>query len=186
VISAEGLVSGGDGQCDAWARLLQRVLSAQSEAFVGKAPRVLIKPLQNPAETASALEFLVKKYSTAGPGQSGSGAFPYRYNHACPAPPDWAWPDGGEVIDAIGMPGQNSADPASSFAVHVVVLYEGEYYDPSYGLGPYPGNVTGARDWENSSVFGFAGQVPGPRLGVRLNNPQVAELVFTTIDVVQP
>ncbi len=48
-------------------------------------------------------------------------------------------------------PGQNNPIPPPVFKDHAIVKFNGKYYDPSYGTGPYSSPV----DWENNSIDGF-------------------------------
>lgn len=46
------------------------------------------------------------------------------------------WPQS-EAFDQLGVPAQNSPDPASVFGSHWVVWFDDQLWDPSYGSGPF-------------------------------------------------
>jgi len=53
--------------------------------------------------------------------------------------------------DELGLPGQGNPDPRGVFADHCIVEYQGEYYDPSYGIPKRSSKI----DWEDSVIAGF-------------------------------
>ena len=62
-------------------------------------------------------------------------------------------PNGNEFFDVeqIGVPGQGNQDPRAYFKIHAIVKYNGKYYDPSYGTGPF----SNAQEWKETSIDGF-------------------------------
>jgi hypothetical protein len=44
--------------------------------------------------------------------------------------------------------------PLGAFGDHALVRYDGKYYDPSYGTGPFDSLV----EWEDASIDGFGVQ----------------------------
>jgi len=56
-----------------------------------------------------------------------------------------------QIIDLKGVAGQGNEDPYSEFENHFIVMYNHEYYDPSYG-----GDIYNTKEkWENASLDGF-------------------------------
>lgn len=77
------------------------------------------------------------------------------------------------------MPGQGNPNPPGGFFNHFIVKYDGKYYDPSYGGGPFDTQ----NDWENASLDGFfidTGLVVGGKRVqyAKKNDPTVVETVF--------
>lgn len=60
-----------------------------------------------------------------------------------------------EVVDKPGLPGQNTANPKSTFSDHTIVKISGTYYDPSYGM-----QFATIQAWETASVAGFVARDP--------------------------
>ena len=116
---------------------------------------------------------LIKNWEFTGVGTSGVAAYPYQNTLADPtrkpfSNPDldgfasimrkhatngweYYWGATEEVKDKPGIPGQNNANPKSTFANHIVVEIGGKIYDPSYGTGPFNNLLA----WEDASVAGF-------------------------------
>jgi len=109
------------------------------------------------------LGIAVKNYSWSPPGQqqvmpvenpAGSGDY---------------YPAGD---DQVGVSGQGCTDPLSTFDNHAVVMYDGEIFDPSYGLGPYDGSGNNAGgdallEWQRTSLDGLtAAPVSGGQVQV--------------------
>jgi hypothetical protein len=57
-----------------------------------------------------------------------------------------------DFIDLPGAPGQDSKDPPGQFNQHQVLKFDGAYYDPSYGLGPFSSLL----ELETAEFAGFA------------------------------
>ena len=55
-----------------------------------------------------------------------------------------------QVTDLPGVPGQGTTNPQSIFDNHVLVLFKGVYYDPSYGK-----SYNSLADFEDRAVVGF-------------------------------
>lgn len=136
------LIQNLNGQCDAWASLMEQVLKAQgvstiSESSIG---RITLHP-NSSATTMPSLGFAIKNW-----GRSGMGI---------PFPPDEGrsflivLSDAGIIgsvpprsqdnnlcWDMAGVHGQgNSPNPPSLFTVHKIVRVGNLNYDPSYGNG---------------------------------------------------
>jgi len=58
------------------------------------------------------------------------------------------------AVDLSGVPGQGNANPVAIFGDHALVLHAGNYYDPSYGTGPFNSLL----EWEDSSIDGYGVQ----------------------------
>jgi hypothetical protein len=58
----------------------------------------------------------------------------------------------GDLLNVDGLAGQNSPRPSEKFFdFHFIVLADGGYYDPSYGV-----TYTGERAFETSALVGYA------------------------------
>lgn len=172
VTVAGDLIQSENGQCHAWAELLQRCAQIHG---IGSAEvrRIRPKPVVVPDSCdGTQPKLLVKNYTLVDPTfVTGCAEYPYCFNSPCPgagAP----WPNEA-VADAAGVQGQDEPDPMSYFDQHFIVKYGGQYYDPSYGASPF----NSVADWENASIFGYATTVGqwDLRLGVRLDDPAIQE-----------
>lgn len=97
---------------------------------------VTLKPGPHPTPgVPSPLGFIVKNWTFPSVGSSGWQAYPYLNIPGVPLRKhtfyDWKFAD---AKDAPGIPGQGNDNPASLFEKHFVVLIDGVYYDPSYGV----------------------------------------------------
>jgi hypothetical protein len=123
--STAALLSNGDGQCGAWAKLFIDLRKVQG--IDDSNEYVLFEPIADDG-------FIVKNWTFSGTGLSGNTTYPYlnvtdsfligltKYNFRF-----------AEVKDATGVAGQGNSNPASLFNNHQVVI-GGVYYDPSYGI----------------------------------------------------
>ena len=60
-------------------------------------------------------------------------------------------PSGNEAADAPGTPGQGtSPNPPSCFGNHYIIITNGKYYDPSYGIGGF----VDPKDYEDAAFAG--------------------------------
>ncbi len=132
------LLGNADGQCGSWANFFRDSLATHGipSTFV---PLRSAYGRYGDAAAADAervrVPFLVKKWSNftdTGP----TCAVPWNYESA---------------RDDAGLPGQGNANPPGAFYNHFVVQYANNYYDPSYGTGPFASLL----DWENASVAGY-------------------------------
>jgi hypothetical protein len=122
-----------DGQCGSWTGLFLDMLLVNGI----KSPNdfVVVTP-GTPGEEG----FLVNNWNFPASG-TGTPLYPYvNYSISSPNPPKpkiinnqyfWSY---AEVTDAPGIPGQNSANPASLFNNHQIAEINGVYYDASYGV----------------------------------------------------
>lgn len=80
---------------------------------------------------------------------------------------DDIWNDENNSILADGLPSQGFSNPYSYFSDHSIVRYNGKYYDPSYGTGPFDSFAA----WQLASIEGFGATVcilnaPGESCGI--------------------
>jgi hypothetical protein len=141
----EGLLALGDGRCEAWARFMNDCLAVH--AIASDVARVNAPAIVSPAQLQSDINthlppdtyhfmpiFFVKNWDL-------SNANPFN------------------PIDLQnGLAGQGrNPDPKAEFNDHVILIFNGEYYDPSYGS---PKATTKAA-WEDQSLDGFGAYVVG-------------------------
>jgi hypothetical protein len=85
----------------------------------------------------------------------------WQFNTPPPSSPnDWTHVLYTECVITQKAPGQNNASPPEYFTNHYIVWIDGQYWDPSYGAGPFPAQG----DWENASIDGLVNIVVNPRL----------------------
>jgi hypothetical protein len=150
------LLQDTNGQCGAWAELLKDVLAAQGIS----ASKVGVVEASHPMSYL----LLVKTWTFTGSGVS-PGTAPYVYV------------EGEDLTDELGVPGQDNGNPPGAFYNHFIVQYAGQYYDPSYGTGPFASQNA----WENASLdgFGYVGSWGGDdRVFAKTNDPSVVETSF--------
>jgi len=125
------LLRDGNGQCGAWADLLESCWRTQG---IGTGDMVLVE-----ADIWRQMGFIVRNWTFSGNGTSTQTS-PYVYVlHS-------------DVTDTTGVAGQNNPDPESVFALHYVVRFgRNQIYDPSYGLGPFSSQL----EWETQAIAGF-------------------------------
>ena len=134
--------SGGNGTCVAWAHLLKTVLEAQG---IGGSSINEVESIYRNDGTLS-LDgglttrslFLVKDWTFGSTGTAPALCAPFTHLNS-------------EVTDEFGVDGQGNLNPPGGFFNHFIVLYSGEYYDPSYGTGPFSSQSA----WENASLDGY-------------------------------
>lgn len=121
----------GNGQCGAWAHLFLDVLLIHG---VQGAKKLLVQP-QFPLLGQSPLNpgFMVKTWRFEQPNAHGH----YQVGSQC--------------FDQPGIPGQGNEDPPSRFRNHFMVKALNQYYDPSYGAGPFADQAA----WENAALDGL-------------------------------
>lgn len=102
----------GNGQCAGFAQLFKACHEVQGLSGG------TVYELQYPPGAILGTELLVKEWTVVG----GS---PPRFRI------------GTEIVEAPGIPAQGNADPASRFIRHYIVRIGADYYDPSYGTGPF-------------------------------------------------
>lgn len=142
IFNVAGLLTKGQGQCHSWADLLKHAfenhgIQAASVFFTANKADPICPSMSN---TTRPCIFLVNNWDfSASP--SGSGNFPYKDT---------------DLTDTEGVPAQNVANPPPHFRNHSIVKVttqsaEVQFYDPSYGLGPY----TTIDQYENAAMAGF-------------------------------
>lgn len=151
-----GLLRDGNGQCGAWAEFFIDMLKVQGISST----KIEVLDATDPRRRS----FLVKNWTFIGSGVSPGTA---RYVYVL----------GIDVTDASGVAGQGNPDPPGGFYNHFIVRYSGQYYDPSYGTGPF----SSQSEWENASLDGFTcpGTYQGnPEILVKKNDSAVIETIF--------
>ncbi|MEK7287535.1 MAG: hypothetical protein AAB091_03100 [Elusimicrobiota bacterium] len=123
----------GVGTCVAWSMLFDAVLKAQG---ISGSERYQVRA--NTAIYPNASLMLVKNWTFSGTGTAPAECAPFNYLAS-------------EIADAPGAPGQGIGNPPPAFFNHFIVKYDGKWYDPSYGSGPYANDSA----WENASLDGL-------------------------------
>ena len=141
------LLKDGDGGCDSWAKFfidLRKIhgIDITNELIELRSAATLPYPKKG---------FLVKDWTFAGTGTSGDPSYPYVNIPDSPfrSPNTYNWKFA-EVTDDAGTSGQGTSNPASLFLYHIVVLYDGEYFDPSYGK-----KYTSLLDIDNNAIEAY-------------------------------
>jgi len=85
-----------------------------------------------------------------------------------------------DVLDKPGLPGQGVENPIANFTFHFIVRIQGEFFDPSYGSGPYSGltEKEAWADWEADSISGFTTPCGRNRTAARKNVEDLGEIVI--------
>ncbi|MBF0547352.1 MAG: hypothetical protein HQM08_23120 [Candidatus Riflebacteria bacterium] len=149
------LLKTGDGECGAWADFFIDCLKMQGIKNASKVEVIASSTIPN------RVLLLVKKWKFVPPGTSSS-TFPFEYI------------ENKELFKEYGIPGQGIDNPYySAFLNHYIVQFEREYFDPSYGTGPFPSQL----EWENSSLDGFAIRTSEALLGKK-KDLSATETVF--------
>ena len=160
----------GNGTCVAWSRLFKTVCDALGisgtsiiQIESGYRNDGLITYDDVPTTRG---QFLVKDWTFTATGTAPVGCAPFTHIAS-------------EVTDDIGVAGQGNSNPPGAFFNHFIVAYSGEYYDPSYGSGPFPTQLS----WETASIDGYekacdpGGGAP-PLLVYKTDDPATTETVF--------
>jgi hypothetical protein len=162
--------AGGNGTCVAWSRLFKTVCDAIG---IGGTSIIQIESgyrndglLTYDDVPTTRGQFLVKDWTFTATGTAPAGCAPFTHIAS-------------EVTDDIGVAGQGNSNPPGAFFNHFIVAYSGEYYDPSYGSGPFPTQLS----WETASIDGYekacdpGGGAP-PLLVYKTDDPATTETVF--------
>jgi hypothetical protein len=155
------LLKDGNGQCGAWAECLRdswRVQAITSGRKLEVLPNIV-----------DAMGFLVKDWNFIDPGSS-PGTYPFVFVE-----------DVDLFDDPSGAPGQGNQNPPGAFMNHFIVRHNEQYYDPSYGSGPFSSDL----NWENASLDGLwtVGDWYGEkRLFAKRKNPYTTETRFEPAD----
>jgi len=132
--STAELLAGGDGNCYAWADFLRDCWRVQG---IAGGVITCVRPGFVSGHQCDA--FLAKNWTFSGSGVSTT-TVPFVYVV------------GNDVNPAFGAPGQGMGDPVESlFGQHFIVRYNLQFFDPSYGSGPFNTQL----GWENSSLDGL-------------------------------
>jgi hypothetical protein len=84
----------------------------------------------------------------------------------------------GDVVNLPGLPGQNNEEPPPTFRNHWIVKYDGKFYDPSYGAGPFATE----NDHENAAIDGIQVTVGANRCAAR-EQTSSQELIYEVSDI---
>ncbi|NJL26871.1 MAG: hypothetical protein HC897_02805 [Thermoanaerobaculia bacterium] len=151
----------GIGTCIAWSDFFHEILRA-----LGILGSQIIQVQSSYPETS----LLVRNWTFTSTGTAPTSCAPFTHRTT-------------EASDETGLAGQGTPNPPSVFPIHSLVLFEGKYYEPSYGSGPF-GGATGPearRAWENASVAGFVRVCPGGGSVVKPNEPTIEEITFLSV-----
>lgn len=85
----------------------------------------------------------------------------------------------GDAVNLLGLFGQNNPEPPPTFGNHWITKYGGQFYDPSYGAGPFPTE----NDHENAAIDGFQVTVPGLTSCAAREQTSSQELVYGVSDI---
>jgi hypothetical protein len=132
------LPNGGSGECGSWADFLIDMYKVHGETGV---KIIVIKNV--PEYNASVGGFLVKNW-----GWRATGSLPAPYTHT--------W--GVECVSRppYGIPGQRQPNPPPAFRNHFIVEAMGQWWDPSYGGGPFASQL----EWERVAIEGLYAEPP--------------------------
>ncbi|UCC32018.1 MAG: hypothetical protein JSU86_07010, partial [Phycisphaerales bacterium] len=133
----EGMLATGNGTCVAWSQLFQAILHAQG---IGSAGIVEVTPIytDDPTQGGGRGGMLVKNWSFLQPGTAPPSCSPFTHLET-------------ETTDNPGAPAQDNSDPPGAFLNHFIIRCDGQWYDPSYGNGPFASDLA----WENASIDGY-------------------------------
>ena len=112
----------GTGRCGGWATLLRHMWDMHG---VASSRRWFIRATDESLMNFD-LRFLVKNCKFKASGTRAGSAYTHEGAIAKK-----------EVEKQDGIPGHGQDNPQFDFGDHVVVIYGGKLYDPSYGVGPY-------------------------------------------------
>jgi hypothetical protein len=142
-VNTQQLLAHANGQCGSWAYFLRDIMLAQGITDV---KRVHVFNIDEPVNAAGCpispdglpakTWILVKNWRFGTPTSPATKPYIYRST---------------DVTELRGVPGQGNDDPPSEFRNHYIVRLKGQYYDPSYGTGPFATQNA----WENASLDGF-------------------------------
>ena len=156
VVTAAALLSGGDGQCHAWAEMFKECLLVNNVSNLKKT---------NVSPPVDYIEFGVKNIS-----DDGSPTYPNDY--------PWQYHRDDLDISPVGIPGQNTDPPHSKiFVQHWIVHRTGApiFYDPSYGV-----TTTGASAYTDS--IEVWSRIYGGHLAYRYRSGDPSILEFVDLD----
>jgi hypothetical protein len=141
----------GNGSCIAWSELLYEALQAQGIAteHVYKVDPMYYGGLM-----------LVKNWTFNSTGTAPTNCIPFTHLLS--------------EISSNPVPAQGNLSPPPAFVNHWILKYNGQWYDPSYGHGPFPSDSA----WEYGSLDGFVGYCGGINVAKKCDTNTV-EVTFT-------
>jgi len=167
-VNTRELLAHANGQCGSWAYFLRDIMLAQGITDV---KRVHVFNIDEPVNAAgrpmtpdglpAKTWILVKNWRFGTPTSPATEPYIYRST---------------DVTELRGVPGQGNDDPPSEFRNHYIVRLKGQYYDPSYGTGPFRTQNA----WENASLDGF-GQDRFGGTFYKKNDPKRIETRFVEL-----
>jgi Tol biopolymer transport system component len=145
------------GRCGAWSGILVSTLALQGVA--SKGIHVGNEPIWKAIfpDSLNAQYMLVDVWGFRNPSNTYAG-YPYEIWNTYPLgidPPTHPW----QALYLGNGQAQGHTDPPPGLfqlGDHDVVMYDGAFYDPSYGTGPF----AGIRDWAERSLAGYATWAP--------------------------
>jgi hypothetical protein len=123
----------GNGECGAWAELLIDMYKVHGITSVDK-----IAVSVGGAFKSKASGFMVKHWQFDNPPPTSPTTFTHTDSNC-------------RHVAGAGIPGQGNPHPPALFETHFIVRAAGQFFDPSYGTGPF----ATARDWEAASIDGL-------------------------------
>jgi len=159
----------GNGSCKAWSELLYGTALVHG-IFT---PRIYLVETAYTDDSSTTCggdplgrgSMLVKNWSFAPNGSADVVCTPFTHLSS-------------EVFDQMGAPAQGNINPPGGFYNHFIVQFQGQWYDPSYGTGPFANELL----WENASIDGFGKCcfTGTSQVSVRKTNDTMTfEMVFT-------
>lgn len=136
----------GDGACGAWAELLDGAIKGLGISGSAKAEFKVDQTAYPGAKL-----FLVRNWEFVPPVISSRSPI---YQTGPLSEDDLIH---GEAVNLTGRPGQGSSEPPSMFGNHFIVMYNGTFYDPSFGI-----SATNPVQYESQIVAGLL--YPNPTL----------------------
>ena len=166
VTNVAGLLSTGNGQCNAWRELLESAWLANGV----NSEMATVSTVVNPGSRI----FLVKNWVFGTPTLTNDPPFNYLFLLNASNGSMVGVGNYGDLQNGSGAPGQNSATPAEkAFGYHFIQKLNNTYYDPSYGT-----NYTGAADFQTTAVAGYGEINPD---NPNTNFPGMMELGVTQV-----
>ncbi len=126
----------GRGQCGSWAELLVTTYGVHGVA----AKKQVVLPRTEAPFFGGGIA--VKRWRYITPPATSKTAYTHNL--------------GGDCVDEPGVPGQRNPNPPGAFMLHFIAKVAGQYYDPSYGAGPFPDELS----WQRASIDGLVAGAP--------------------------
>lgn len=128
----------GYGQCGSWAEFLIDTYGVHGISGVNKI--LIVRTLDD--WDKNDVGFLVKNWTFDHPPDSNA----FDFTHWVPS----------QCRTGAYLPGQRNPKPPPAFFNHFIVQAAGQYWDPSYGAGPFPVQLF----WENAAIDGLFRKAP--------------------------